>query len=283
MLNRIKAAYVSLYLTFATIVSGYAIWQWQQGGDLMSWSGVFLAAAPMAALIGFIMIKPVVARTSPNLIEIHIPILVGLTLATRGYSTGAAGLEVLILSLISWGAFMLYAFWYSHYDRKKSQALEIGKTLPDFRLLDVQNQSKASHEISSGQPTIFMFYRGNWCPLCMAQIKEVAAKYKELEALGAKVVLVSPQPHSYTTDLAKKFDVNFDFMTDQNNQAAKALNILSDFGIPTGIEALGYETEAPMPTVFITNKEGKVVWAHETDNYRVRPEPETFLQVIKEM
>jgi beta-lactamase superfamily II metal-dependent hydrolase len=36
-----------------------------------------------------------------------------------------------------------------------------------------------------------------------------------------------------------------------------------------------------MPTVIITDKQGTVVWTHETDNYRVRPEPETFLEVIR--
>jgi hypothetical protein len=37
-----------------------------------------------------------------------------------------------------------------------------------------------------------------------------------------------------------------------------------------------------MPTVIIVDKEGKILWTHETDNYRVRPEPETFLQVLQE-
>jgi len=44
---------------------------------------------------------------------------------------------------------------------------------------------------------------------------------------------------------------------------------------------MGYDTEAPMPTVIITDANGRVHWADETDNYRVRPEPETFLKVLK--
>lgn len=280
MPSKLKAAYVSLYLTFASIISAYAAWQWLQGGDLMSWGGVFLTSAPMALFIAFIMIKPIVARTSNNLIEIHIPILIGVTLATRGFTTGVAGIEALVLALLGWGGFMLYTFWYSHYGRNKSQALEVGKQLPEFELQNINKETVNSLDLQ-GQVTLFMFFRGNWCPLCMAQIKEVADKYKELEALGVRTLLVSPQPHTYTVDLAKKFDVNFDFMTDIDNQATKALGILSDFGIPTGMEAFGYQTEAPMPTVIITDKEGKVVWADETDNYRVRPEPDTFLDIIK--
>ena len=35
-----------------------------------------------------------------------------------------------------------------------------------------------------------------------------------------------------------------------------------------------------LPTVIITDAKGKIVFADLTDNYRVRPEPETFLKVI---
>ena len=48
------------------------------------------------------------------------------------------------------------------------------------------------------------------------------------------------------------------------------------------MQALGYDSDTVMPTVIITDREGRVVWTDETDNYRVRPEPETFLQVLRE-
>ena len=37
----------------------------------------------------------------------------------------------------------------------------------------------------------------------------------------------------------------------------------------------------PLPAFTLTDKQGTVVWTHETDNYRVRPVPETFLEVIR--
>ena len=81
MLNRIKAAYVGGYLTFCYIAAGYAIWQLLSEGlsqaYILGWAGVLLATAPLAVLIGFIMVKPVIARTSRHLPELHIPILLG--------------------------------------------------------------------------------------------------------------------------------------------------------------------------------------------------------------
>ncbi len=278
ILNRLKAAYVSLYLTVASVISAYAVWQLLEGHDALTWAGVLLSAAPMALVIGFLMIKPVMARTSADLPEAHIPIAIGVALTAWG-SSGGSWLP-LSLALISYIGFLLYVYWYSRYGRLKSESLTLGKPLPAFTLLDVDRNEVNSSELS-GKPAVILFYRGNWCPLCMAQIKEIAKQYQELEALGAEVIMVSPQPHKYTRELAEKFNVNFRFMTDKDNQAAKTLGIASEFGIPTGLEAMGYDTEAPMPTVIITDKQGTVVWTHETDNYRVRPEPETFLEVIR--
>jgi peroxiredoxin len=85
-----------------------------------------------------------------------------------------------------------------------------------------------------------------------------------------RVVLVSPQPHRYTTSLARKFDVSFDFLTDDDNRAAEKLGIAHRNGLPVGMQALGYAGDTVLPTVIITAKGGEILWAHETDNYRVR-------------
>lgn len=38
---------------------------------------------------------------------------------------------------------------------------------------------------------------------------------------GVRIALVSPQPHKSTIALAKRFDVPFDFLTDEGNKVAK--------------------------------------------------------------
>ena len=283
MLNRIKAAYVGGYLIFCYVVTGFALWQLISHDStqtvVISWFGVVLVTAPLALLIGFMMVKPVVARTSRHLPELHLPIVLGLAASVYGHLQSGMILP-LVLAVIGYIGFLLYVHWYSVYRRPANVHLQAGSTLPEFNLTDTDGNQVPSHKLLQ-QTSIILFYRGNWCPLCMAQIKEVVASYHKLADLGAQVVLVSPQPHSQTRLLAKKFNVDFKFMTDKNNAAARTLGIVSEFGIPTGLEAMGYNREAPMPTVIITNQEGKVIWAHETDNYRVRPEPETFLEAIQ--
>ena len=123
-----------------------------------------------------------------------------------------------------------------------------------------------------------MFYRGNWCPLCMAQIKEIAQDYKNLEAKGIQTVLISPQPHRHTKHLAKKFDVGFQFLVDKNNAVARQLNIIAKNGLPTGFQVLGYDSDTVMPTIILTDEGGKIIHSDLTSNYRVRPEPKDLLK-----
>jgi peroxiredoxin len=114
----------------------------------------------------------------------------------------------------------------------------------------------------------------------MAQIREISAQYQELERRGVAVLLVSPQPVSHSVALAKKMKVNFQFLTDENNAMARQLKIDQEHGVPLGFEVLGYKSETVLPTVIITDEQGKILFLDQTDNYRVRPEPETFLEVL---
>ncbi|MGJ8687485.1 MAG: redoxin domain-containing protein, partial [Spongiibacteraceae bacterium] len=173
MLKKLKALYVNIYLVFACAVSGYAIWQWQSSGDWLTWTGVLLSAAPMLLFISFIMLKSVVARTSENLIEAHIPIATGVLLALYGSYNQGTALPAL-LAVLAYVGFLTYVFWYSRYGREGSEKLQVGNALPAFTLKDVEGNAISSRQLCD-KPSVIMFYRGNWCPLCMAQIKEVAA------------------------------------------------------------------------------------------------------------
>lgn len=74
--------------------------------------------------------------------------------------------------------------------------------------------------------------------------------------------------------------MDFDFLTDEGNKAARALGVAIDNGLPMGMQMLGYDSETVMPTVIITDNNGKIIWNFETDNYRIRPEPDVYLEVL---
>ena len=278
-MNAIKSTYVSLYMTMAVLVSVYAVQLLLATADYLTWGGVLLVYVPFLIVLSWLMIVRNVARTSSRFPVLIVLGITGVVASSWGYLQGGDQIAP-VLAIAGLAAFLAYDYWYSSFGRGHSGQLDVGQPLPAFELKNTAGETISSASLTD-KPTVWIFYRGNWCPLCMAQIKEVAGQYQQLEELGVRVALVSPQPHKFTVGLAKKFDVSFDFLTDENNRAARILGIDQDFGVPMGMQVLGYDSETVLPTVIITEAGGRILWADETDNYRVRPEPDVYLRIIK--
>ncbi len=276
-MNLLKSIFISTFPVIALAIAAFAGMELFEYGFSWQYTGAFLASFPIVLffILVFINKKP---RTSANLLPYTLTIGIGLLLSIIGVKQGPfLGISLATVASSLWG---IYLVWYSKFDnRSENNILKVGQTLPGFQLEDGQANTVSTNNFK-GNPSIYMFYRGNWCPLCMAQIKEIAGQYKELEKRGVNMVLVSPQPHKYTASLAKKFQVGFHFLVDKGNQVARRLNILSKNGLPFGFQALGYDSDTVMPTIIITDKNGKILFADLTDNYRVRPEPCTFLKIL---
>lgn len=281
-MNLLKSIFISTYMMLIMGIAAYAAWMLYQGGAPMVWGGVMLTVAPILTVIMRAMMLKNLARTSAHFPLINLLGLAGAALAAFEWATtGNEGVAAL-LGAIGWVAFLLYSYWFSTYDhRQPSMRLVIGSKLPHFSVRDVNDKMVSSSQLTD-RPAILIFYRGNWCPFCSAQLKELIARYKEIDALGVRVAMIAPQPHENTIGVSKTYDAKFDFLTDEGNAAARALGIEHKDGLPMGMQVLGYDSDTVMPTVIITGKDGKILWTHETDNYRVRPEPDTFLEVLRQ-
>ena len=242
----------------------------------MSHWGVNLALWPGALFFGYLFTFPV-PRTSQYVHGLWGLSCLGALLAlTTGPST-EVGLYSLIVGALG---SLLYTFWYSDLARPPSTVI-VGKPLPSIELIDENQTPIILPKALSGKPLLLMFYRGNWCPLCMAQIKEIAGHYKTLADYGVETLLISPQPHKNSQLLATKFSVPFHFLEDRNSKAASRLNIVNKDGVPKGLELLGYNSDSVFPTIILTNEKSEVIFADLTDNYRVRPEPEQFIALFQ--
>lgn len=276
-----RSTFISIYLGVTTLASGHALWQIAGAHSPVAWLGVLLTSLPITATIGWLMLFQTHARTSAHFMGMNIAGAVGLGLSAAEWYLHQAPLFAFLVAALCWLGFLQYSYWYSTFGgRIASDVLAIGSPLPPFSLKTSMGVTLASTELTR-QPAILIFHRGNWCPLCMAQIKELVARYKEIEALGVRVAFISPQPQGHTAKLAAKHQVNFDFLSDEGNAAARTLGIDDANGLPLGMQIFGYDSDTVMPTVLITNARGVLVWKHETDNYRVRPEPDTYLEVLQ--
>ena len=279
MNNVLKSLFISLFPAFAIFVFVQSILHVYENGFTYFNMGSIVASLVVIVFFAGLFIKRR-ARTSSTLKGFGFTIILGLLISLFGiYQNESFQISDTILGVLLIIGWIAYIKWYSVFNTRNKTILKVGNQLPTFQLENTDKNKISSNDFL-GKFTIYIFYRGNWCPLCMAQIKEVVEEYKELEKRNVNMVLISPQPHSFTISLAGKHQVPFHFLRDVKNVAAKKLGIFHNAGIPAGFQVLGFESDTVLPTVVITDPKGKIVFADLTDNYRVRPEPNVFLEII---
>lgn len=240
-------------------------------GPNWAWIGALIAIVPLVFfMLSLVVIKR--ARTSRNIYFV-LACAAGGTVLSFAYFESPASWYTLWLGLIP---SLVYVSWYSVLDRSGNGVIQVGAELPELDLHDAYGNPVTQ---TDGKAGLYMFIRGNWCPLCMAQVDEVAAHYRELEARGAEVFLISPQPERQTQKLAKRFNAPMRFCVDKGNRIAKRLGIEHINGVPFGLPG-GYDANSVLPTVVITDQDRNIIFADMTDNYRIRPEVSSFLEAL---
>ncbi|MFN2168211.1 MAG: peroxiredoxin family protein, partial [Anaerolineae bacterium] len=256
------------------------LWMLVAGGHRLAWAGALLTVLPFIGLYLRAVTSDTLARTSHSLPVLSALTLAGVALAAWAALSGAGG-PWLPLALATAGAtgFFLYDFWYSSFGRRVSDRIVPGEPLPEFRATDLEGRPVGPGDLR-GKPALYMFYRGNWCPFCQAQVREIIDRYKELMDRGVEVALISPDEHDLSRRVAEIFDAPFHFWIDRDLAAARALDIVDTQGVPAGPLRRRHGTDTVLPTVVITDAGGRVIFSDQTRNYRVRPDPEIFLRVL---
>jgi peroxiredoxin len=270
----VPAIVISLVLAFASLALAL-----RGDGDQLAWLGAMLAnlALPLTKLYLQAAKRARLSENAP----------LAMLLACAG--SLLAGWEWLMEGVATWLPFVvavsgllllsLYVFWYARFGRITGSRLDVGAKLPEFSLTDLDGKvidSSAFH----GKPAVFLFYRGNWCALCMAQLAEIAALAKEFDDRGIEVALISSQPEARSRELAQRFAGPFRFLQDRDNALARELDIDIRNGVPSFWPG-DWQPDTVMPTVVVVNEKATIVYSDQTDNYRVRPEPDIFLAILR--
>ena len=263
---------------------GSAVMFWMSGYDPI-WIGTFFATITMPFFLMVLSQAFSIARTSKNLPVIQLINLSAVAwviyqLSARGGFTTTS--EYVALGLALFGAVKMqwYIHIFSNYGRKPSKAIVKGQPLPEIPLqrLDGTNTTSTSF---NGEKTLLVFFRANWCPFCMNQLKEMKAKADQLARDGVKVKFIYNQGIKNSQKLAKDLNLpaHLEIFQDNDLAAAKALGIGDMGGAPSGMP--GYPKDTVKATVIWLDETGRVIFGDETDNYRIRPHPDTFKHVFK--
>ncbi|MFK7747365.1 MAG: peroxiredoxin family protein [Kordia sp.] len=279
-----KSIFISAFPVIALVAMIDSAWFMYQSGVSLQHAAHFLTAVSIVFFFSKIFIKPI-PRTDVILIVYTFCVFLGFLLSFLAvniqeevnYRTTS-----IVFNLILTVGWIVYLLWYSFFQKRNAAnnpILKVGNTLPLLRFENAAKEEITSEKFT-GTPSIFIFYRGNWCPFCMAQIKEMVAKHEALTDRNINTVFISSQPHGFSKKLTKKYPLDFQFLVDVNGEVSKQLHIFETYGLPFGFQIFGFKSHTSLPTVIVTDSNEQIVYTNQTDNYRVRPEPSALLKIV---
>ena len=115
--------------------------------------------------------------------------------------------------------------------------------------------------------------------------------YSDVRALGAQIIVITPELERYTRVLHKKLNLSFDILTDLHLKVAEQFRLV--FTLPDYLRDLYKsfgstldrfndepEYRLPMPARYVVDREGVIRAADVNADYTIRPEPSETLKQL---
>jgi peroxiredoxin len=168
--------------------------------------------------------------------------------------------------------------------------LPVGAKAPEFELPNAKSKVVRSADLLAKGKLVIVFYRGRWCPYCVAQLEFLNEIYREIRAAGAELVAISPQTPKQTEFTADQHKLKFPVLSDAGNRAAREFGLV--YRIPDYLEEQYRRTfinlphingdqswELPLPATYVVAPDGTVLYGKADADYRKRAEPGTWMEL----
>jgi peroxiredoxin len=171
----------------------------------------------------------------------------------------------------------------------REESLVPGEPFPDFTLLDAQGQPVASTQLVGLQPLVLVFFRGGWCPYCDLTLRALEEARPRIEATGALLVAVSPEPPEHLAGLAAEKGLNFRLFCDPGLRLSRACGLHFEFtdrqvalyrrlGIDVPAHHVEHDWSVPVAASYVIDRDGMVRWSFVDPDWTRRAEPDELVQ-----
>jgi peroxiredoxin len=172
-----------------------------------------------------------------------------------------------------------------------ARALAAGARAPAFSLPNSHGVLLKSADLLVRGPMVLTFQRGSWCPYCTMDMQAVEAAARQIRALGASVLAISPQSEPNSRKFEEDNDLSFSILRDQGNVVAHQFGLRyrvsqdviavykgfgNDLAAGNGEDSL----TLPLPARYVIGRDGIIAYAEVNADYTRRPDPREWLPVL---
>jgi len=151
----------------------------------------------------------------------------------------------------------------------------IGKTAPAFSLPDNAGNMVSLKDFKGKSAVVLYFYPKAMTPGCTVQACGLRDSKKELTALGAVALGISPDPVARLQKFADRDKLNFILLSDEDHAVA------NKYGVWGLKKFMGREFMGIRRTTFIIDKSGKLV--HIMDKVNTKTHHNDVISILKSL
>ncbi len=175
----------------------------------------------------------------------------------------------------------------------EKSAKQVGDHAVDATLSDWNGKQVTLSELWSDGPIVLMWYRGGWCPYCNLQLRAMQKEIETLDALGAKLVVLTPELPKYAKATARANDADFVALFDKDNATAREYGLVFQLaesilplyrdrlklGERNGNDAM----ELPLAATYVIDQSGVIRYAFLDADYKKRAEPANVVEAVRKL
>ena len=174
-----------------------------------------------------------------------------------------------------------------------AKGLSVGQKAPIFQAMAADSSIFVLDSALKKGPVVVIFYRGFWCPVCNKHLSSIQDSLKMIEALGVRVIAISPEKPEYLDKMASKTDASFTLLYDEAYRIATAYDVLYN---PTKGQLFTYNSilrakikkthsddsqQLPIPATYIISRSGEIIWRQFDPNYHHRSTIKDILEFFE--
>lgn len=169
------------------------------------------------------------------------------------------------------------------------KGLSVGDVAPDFSLPNAVGEKVSLSDCLKSGIVILKFYRGEWCPICNMDLREIQKNLAQIKKLNATLLAVSPQRPDDALTIKERNGLGYEVLSDVDQRVIKEYNLQFDPGEDyhkrrdlTVLNGDGSKT-LPVPATFIINSDRTIAAAHVEADYTQRMTAADIISVLTEM
>lgn len=165
--------------------------------------------------------------------------------------------------------------------------IKVGDTFIPFKTNEFDSESLI------GKRTLLKFYRGSWCPYCSAELAMFEALKPKLNEYGVQIIALSNDSAEEQKLHLERDNISHTLVSDPDLAIIKQYGVEHHKGLGATaadtISICGIAMPLPwkmrfkamaIPTSILIDKNGKIVWIDQSDDYRLRASEEAIMGAV---